>query len=89
MAVLLHYLFLASFLWMLLEGVYLYVLIVEVFSTVKVWYLYVFAWGKFSSEKSLYVAVLTNDFKIKSLVLVETEKRKTSLKPRIHYWFCR
>ncbi|XP_067048213.1 adhesion G-protein coupled receptor D1-like isoform X2 [Acropora muricata] len=44
-AVLLHYLFLASFLWMLLEGVYLYVLIVEVFSTIKVWYLYVFAWG--------------------------------------------
>ncbi|XP_015766091.1 PREDICTED: adhesion G protein-coupled receptor E2-like isoform X1 [Acropora digitifera] len=44
-AVLLHYLFLASFLWMLLEGVCLYVLIVEVFSTIKVWYLYVFAWG--------------------------------------------
>ncbi|XP_015779866.1 PREDICTED: adhesion G-protein coupled receptor D1-like [Acropora digitifera] len=44
-AVLLHYLFLASFLWMLLEGVCLYVLIVDVFSTIKVWYLYVFAWG--------------------------------------------
>jgi len=63
-AVLLHYLFLASFLWMLLEGVYLYVLIVEVFSTIKVWYLYVFAWGKFSSEKSLHPTVLTKDYTV-------------------------
>ncbi|XP_015779874.1 PREDICTED: adhesion G protein-coupled receptor E2-like isoform X1 [Acropora digitifera] len=63
-AVLLHYLFLASFLWMLLEGVYLYVLIVEVFSTIKVWYLYVFAWGKFSSEKSLHLTVLTKDYTV-------------------------
>ena len=45
-AVLLHYLYLASFGWMLLEGVFLYILIVEVFSTVNVRYLYLFAWGK-------------------------------------------
>ncbi|XP_068705881.1 adhesion G-protein coupled receptor D1-like isoform X2 [Montipora foliosa] len=44
-AILLHYLFLVSFGWMLLEGVYLYIMVVEVFSSVKVWYLYVFAWG--------------------------------------------
>jgi len=44
-AVLLHYLYLASFGWMLLEGVFLYVMIVEVFSTVNVRYLYLFAWG--------------------------------------------
>lgn len=47
-AVLLHYLYLASFGWMLLEGVFLYVMIVEVFSTVNVRYLYLFAWGKLS-----------------------------------------
>lgn len=45
-AVLLHYLYLASFGWMLLEGVFLYIMIVEVFSTVSVRYLYLFAWGK-------------------------------------------
>ncbi|XP_068705871.1 adhesion G-protein coupled receptor D1-like isoform X4 [Montipora foliosa] len=44
-AILLHYLFLVSFGWMLLEGVYLYIMVVEVFRSVKVWYLYVFAWG--------------------------------------------
>lgn len=45
-AVLLHYFYLASFGWMLLEGVYLYIMVVEVFaSTVKVLYLYLFAWG--------------------------------------------
>ena len=45
-AVLLHYLYLASFGWMVLEGVFLYIMIVEVFSTVNVRYLYLFAWGK-------------------------------------------
>ena len=45
-AVLLHYLFLAAFGWMLFEGVFLYVMIVEVFSTVDLRYLYLFAWGK-------------------------------------------
>ncbi|KAM7434431.1 hypothetical protein ABFA07_015464 [Porites harrisoni] len=45
-AVLLHYFYLASFGWMLLEGVYLYIMVVEVFtSTVKLLYLYLFAWG--------------------------------------------
>ena len=50
-AVLLHYFYLASFGWMLLEGVYLYIMVVEVFaSTVKLLYLYLFAWGKFGSS---------------------------------------
>ncbi|KAL9962449.1 hypothetical protein ACROYT_G031553 [Oculina patagonica] len=44
-AVLLHYFYLASFGWMLLEGVFLYIMIVEVFSTVNMRYLYLFAWG--------------------------------------------
>ena len=81
-AVLLHYLFLASFLWMLLEGVYLYVLIVEVFSTVKVWYLYVFAWGKFSSEKSLHLAVLTKDYTVKNLIACLSGNRKKENEPK-------
>lgn len=44
-AVLLHYFYLASFGWMLLEGVFLYIMVVEVFSTVNLKYLYLFAWG--------------------------------------------
>ena len=45
-AVLLHYFYLAAFGWMLLEGVFLYVMIVEVFNTVDMRYLYFFGWGK-------------------------------------------
>ena len=45
-AVLLHYFYLAAFGWMLLEGVFLYVMIVEVFNTVEMRYLYFFGWGK-------------------------------------------
>ncbi|XP_066023553.1 adhesion G protein-coupled receptor L2-like isoform X1 [Pocillopora verrucosa] len=44
-AVLLHYFYLAAFGWMLLEGVFLYVMIVEVFNTVDMRYLYFFGWG--------------------------------------------
>ena len=45
-AVLLHYFYLAAFGWMLLEGVFLYVMIVEVFNTVDMRYFYFFGWGK-------------------------------------------
>ena len=45
-AVLLHYFYLAAFGWMLLEGVFLYIMIVEVFNTVDMRYLYFFGWGK-------------------------------------------
>jgi len=44
-AVLLHYFYLASFGWMMLEGVFLYIMIVEVFSTVNLRCMYLFAWG--------------------------------------------
>ncbi|XP_022805245.1 adhesion G-protein coupled receptor D1-like isoform X2 [Stylophora pistillata] len=44
-AVLLHYFYLAAFGWMLIEGVFLYIMIVEVFNTVNMRYLYFFGWG--------------------------------------------
>ena len=45
-AVLLHYFYLAAFGWMLIEGFFLYIMIVEVFNTVNMRYLYFFGWGK-------------------------------------------
>ena len=45
-AVLLHYFYLAAFGWMLVEGVFLYIMIVEVFNTVNMRYFYFVGWGK-------------------------------------------
>ena len=47
-AIVLHYLFLTSFMWMLLEGVQLYIMLVEVFEAEKsktIWY-YVAGYGE-------------------------------------------
>ena len=46
-AVMLHYFYLVAFGWMMLEGVYLYLMVVKVFNTViKMKLYYLFAWGK-------------------------------------------
>ena len=42
MAVLLHYTFLVSFMWMLMEGAVLYVLLVKVFVKHRRWYIVAF-----------------------------------------------
>jgi len=58
---LLHYLFLTSFAWMCLEGVQLYVLLVEVFEAEKSrvsWY-YVAAYGTHSVERIHRIAFFT------------------------------
>jgi len=45
--VMLHYFYLVAFGWMMLEGVYLYLMVVKVFNTViKMRLYYMFAWGK-------------------------------------------
>ncbi len=45
-AALLHYLFLATFAWQLVEGVHLYLFVVKVFYNKKIiWLYYPFAWG--------------------------------------------
>ena len=45
-AVSIHYFYLAGFAWMLMEGIYLYLMVVKVFNTfVKLKLFYVFAWG--------------------------------------------
>lgn len=45
-AVLLHYLFLCTFAWQLVEGIHLYIFIVKVFFNEKwVWLYYPLAWG--------------------------------------------
>ena len=43
-----HYFYLTAFTWMLVEGLHLYLKVVQVFKTenVKVLYYYVFGWGK-------------------------------------------
>ena len=50
MAGLLHFFFLCAFMWMLMEGVQLYVMLVEVFEAEKsrVKYYYLVSYGKFS-----------------------------------------
>lgn len=51
-AILLHYFFLASFMWMLMEGVFLYVTLIKVFSQIN-WKYYVaftvFCYGKLAA----------------------------------------
>lgn len=43
-----HYLYLTAFTWMLVEGLHLYLKVVQVFKTenVKIIYYYIFGWGK-------------------------------------------
>jgi len=47
-AVFMHYLYLTAFTWMLVEGLHLYLKVVQVFKTenVKMIYYYIFGWGK-------------------------------------------
>jgi hypothetical protein len=53
MAGLLHYFFLAAFMWMLIEGVQLYVMLVEVFEAERsrVKYYYLVSYGKWHIDK--------------------------------------
>ena len=46
MAIILHYFLLASFAWMLTEGLYLYFAVIKVFNDgkTKLWYYFVGAW---------------------------------------------
>ena len=48
-AALLHYIFLASFCWMLCEGVMLYLMLVVVFSKLskKWWFFLILGWGEY------------------------------------------
>ena len=43
-----HYFYLTAFTWMLVEGLHLYLKVVQVFKTenVKIVYYYIFGWGK-------------------------------------------
>ena len=47
-AVFMHYFYLTAFTWMLVEGLHLYLKVVQVFKTenVKILYYYIFGWGK-------------------------------------------
>ena len=55
-AILLHYAYLASFCWMLVEGIHLYRLIVIVYGNEKnlKWLYYVIGWGKYDIFLKLF-----------------------------------
>ena len=57
-AVLLHYFFLVSFMWMLMEGVVLYVILVKVFVKHTKWYVFAFTLISYGLPL-LYLALLT------------------------------
>ena len=57
-AVLLHYFFLVSFMWMLMEGVVLYIILVKVFVTRTKWYMLVFMLVSYGVPL-LYMGLLT------------------------------
>ena len=57
-AVLLHYFFLVSFMWMLMEGVILYVLLVKVFIKKKIQYLLIFFFASYGVPL-IYMGILT------------------------------
>ena len=57
-AVLLHYFFLVSFMWMLMEGVVLYVILVGVFVKHTKWYMFAFTLISYGLPL-LYLALLT------------------------------
>ena len=48
---LIHYFYLVAFAWMLFEGVYLYLMVVQVFNTeIKMRLFYAVAWGKYRTD---------------------------------------
>ena len=57
-AVLLHYFFLVSFMWMLMEGVVLYVVLVRVFVEHERWYMFAFTVSSYGLPL-LYMGLLT------------------------------
>lgn len=63
-AVLMHYFYLTAFTWMLVEGLHLYLKVVQVFKTenVKVLYYYVFGWGFAIIPVGITTAVKPNNY---------------------------
>jgi len=57
-AVLLHYFFLVSFMWMLMEGVFLYIFLIKVFVQKKKYYLFAFTVTSYGLPL-LYMGLLT------------------------------
>ena len=61
-AILLHYFFLTSFMWMLMEGVVLYIVLVKVFTQIN-WKYYA-SFTLLSYGKTAYTAIISNCFTV-------------------------
>ena len=82
-AVLLHYFFLVTFMWMLMEGVVLYVALVRVFIEHKTRYIIAFtavSYGELSVFQTFHPQILSHSFREKFL---RSCKTKSSLGRRL------